>query len=287
MSRRRWALPLFVAALVVFWGGLGLSGALFPEREGDRIYAWSAQDAAEVRQVVVDVPDADWMRTELTWSTDEPPQLQSSEPAYAAPRLVLVREGEVLYIRANPQAHDGQAHDVRRSYARRLQLRLPMQVVKVTGRMLELNPGPAPRRLELQGDQVEVMSSRLNNDIEHLLVVGLGVRCGRESGLTVQASRVQALEVDVLRGAVSLDDFGHLPAVPVRGPQDVVLKVDQIGKLGQVRWSEMPAEREAALQAIADPWRGDTDDECNCGTRRISAKSGTCARQSSATSYQN
>ena len=176
MSRRRWALPLIVAALVVFWGGLGLSGALFPEREGDRIYAWSAQDAAEVRQVVVDVPDADWMRTELTWSTDEPPQLQSSEPAYAAPRLVLVREGEVLYIRANPQAHDGQAHDVRRSYARRLQLRLPMQVVKVTGRMLELNPGPAPRRLELQGDQVEVMSSRLNNDIEHLLVVGLGVR---------------------------------------------------------------------------------------------------------------
>ncbi len=248
---RRWALPLFLASMAVFWGGLGLSGALFPERGDDRVYAWSAQDAAEVRQVVVELPNADWLSVELTWSASEPPQLKSNESAYAVPWLVLVREGDTLYVRPNPERQrEGQTALYRRGGG--LELRLPMQVTQVSAPALNIVSGPVPPQLTLAGGLVRVNGNGLHNDIAALRVMGL-VRCEpsgpqQRSDLTVSASRVQALQVEVVHGKLSLSDFSHLAQVALHGPADTALEVDSVGDLAKLQWTELSAEREATLR---------------------------------------
>jgi hypothetical protein len=250
MSRQRWALPLFVAALAVFWGGLFLSGMLFHERDGKRAYPWPA-DAAAVRQVVIEVPDSS---ADLSWSADHAPGLEAIEPAYAQPSLVLVREGDTLYVRPSPalQAAPGRHH--RRGGS--LKLRLPRQVERVVGDELTLAQGTAPVRLELVGQRVQAPTGQLDSPIQRLRVVGAGVPCPRSAAegqatLSIEAANVQQLEVDILGGRVSLKELGKLPVVSLRGPANVSLGIDHVGDLARLRTERLPPERQAELQKLA------------------------------------
>ena len=263
MSRRHWALPLFAAAVVVFWGGLLLSGTLFPERGEKRVYEWPA-DAAAVRQVVV---EGEHNHVSLIWSATETPRLETEQPGYAVPELLLVVQGDALHVRANPAARPAGSPQRRYRYGYRApsKLYLPMQVQRVVGDTLRWDEGDAPERAELVGSDLSVNTTRLQGDIAELRLTGVRSRCrGYSSGImTLDAAKVRALAVDALGGSVKLNNLSQLESVPLHGPDELELTVGRMTDVHKLKLAPLTAAREAELHAVsAQAHLRDPDEDC-------------------------
>ena len=270
-GHRRWTLPLFGAAVAVFWAGLWLSGTLFPARADKRVYGWPA-DAVAVRQVVIEVPSSG---ADLRWAATEAPRMETNEPPYAEPRLTLVREGDTLYVRRNPAAQASS----RRYQRHNLRLTLPRTVVRVSGNDLSMHDGEAPAQLELAGRNVRVRTQSIDGTVDHLRVLALGTRCDGTSDqvsseVLVEASGLKRLEVETLGGKVQLQHLRGVTAMSLRGPDDLALSIDRVGQLARLDFGALPPERQAAMRQQAEAMQAlQSDSACtSSGSRMMSAK---------------
>ncbi|MDR2187362.1 MAG: hypothetical protein LBE62_04820 [Azonexus sp.] len=251
MSRRRWAAPLFALALAVFWACLALPGLLYPANEENRShYALSSEEAAQLRNIVIEAAQPSWHEVDLIWSAE--PLLELTSDEASATRLVLMREGDTLYIRDNPEARDK---------LRIKTLRLPLTVERVQGDALKLSGGLAPARLELTARRVEIGGCNdcpALAEIQHLRVVGLASGCYAWSAtLDIDATHIGALELETVGDKVALSHISHLPRVPLQGAPELRLEIGQATDLPRIAWSALPAERAQALKDMAPCRNGD------------------------------
>ena len=281
MSRWPWSVTLFLAALAVLWGGLLLSGMLFPERQDKRVYDWPA-NAEAVRRVVVDVRESSDV-VALAWTPDAAPRVEAAEAPYSPPALALVVEGDTLFLRRKPQAAPGEAEAPPRQGLRRvrgIKLFLPLAVHWVQASELTLvGDSPVPPRLTLAGQSLTVDSHGLANRMESLHLLGLGARCPNESGsgharVSVVAARIDALQIGMTGGSLGLSDIGHLPGVDLRAPGDTSLRIDHLldlPKLQRLPWTP-ESDGELRAQAVRQAPTEEEEPTSGCLRPRIRMK---------------